>query len=102
MQLDQIDCLRKIGTRLKATHVSDQMGIKANHLLPYFGVTKWDEILPILNEINYHGDLVFESHTNTQNIPDELLINTLKLSVDIGNYLISIINKNKIKDIDNE
>ncbi|MEG0369461.1 MAG: sugar phosphate isomerase/epimerase family protein [Hungatella sp.] len=97
MNQDQIKALRYIGKRLKATHVSDHYGIDADHQLPYFGSTKWEQFLPILKEIGYRGDFVYETHRYTQNMPDELMDAALKFSIEVGNHLIDIIENGKIK-----
>lgn len=98
MGQEQLPVLRMIGSRLKATHVSDQYGILADHQIPYFGETKWEEILPVLREINYEGDFVYETHRYTQNMPDELLLGALRFSVEVGDYLLNLIKHTTLKE----
>lgn len=88
MEQDQTSALRFIGRRLKATHVSDQYGIQADHQIPYLGSTRWEEFLPVLKEIGYEGDFVYETHRYTQNMPDELMNGALRFSIEVGEYLI--------------
>lgn len=95
MEQDQAEALRYIGTRLKATHVSDHYGIQADHQIPYFGNTDWASFLPVLKEIGYQGDFVYETHRYTQNMPDELMDGALKFSIEVGNYLLAMINSSK-------
>lgn len=91
MEQDQESALKYIGSRLKATHVSDHYGMEADHQLPFFGVTPWESFLPVLREIGYEGDFVYETHRFTQNMPDELLDDALGFSVRVGEYLLKII-----------
>lgn len=88
MQQEQKAALRYVGKRLKATHVSDHYGIQADHQLPFLGSTRWEEFLPVLNEIGYQGDFVYETHRYTQNMPDELMPQALRFSIEVGEYLI--------------
>lgn len=97
MEQDQILALRMIGSRLKATHVSDHYGIQADHQIPYFGVTKWEEFLPVLKEIEYEGDFVYETHRYTQHMPDELLPGALRFSIEVGNYLLDLMDRTTLK-----
>ena len=88
MKQDQTAALRLIGKRLKATHVSDHYGIRADHQLPYFGETVWEDFLPVLKEIGYQGDFVYETHRYTQNMPDQLMQKALEFSVAVGEHLL--------------
>lgn len=88
MEQEQAGALKLIGKRLKATHVSDHYGMAADHQIPYFGSTDWS-FLPVLSEIGYEGDFVYETHRYTQNMPDALLEPALKFSIEVGNYLIA-------------
>lgn len=90
MEQDQREALKLIGNRLKATHVSDHYGMQADHQIPFFGCTDWESFLPVLKEIGYQGDFVYETHRYTQNMPDSLLPDALAFSVSVGNYLIHL------------
>lgn len=91
MKQEQAPALRMIGSRLKATHVSDNIGIQNDHILPYYGYTNWTEIMQILKEINYQGDFTYEIHHYTAQLPDALVIPALRYSVEVGNYLLSLV-----------
>lgn len=93
MEQDQAAALRLVGKRLKATHVSDHYGIQADHQIPYLGSTDWESFLPVLKEIGYEGDFVYETHRYTQNMPDGLMRAALRFSVEVGDYLIQKIMK---------
>lgn len=93
MQQNQSAALWLIGNRLKATHVSEQAGIHFDHLLPFSTNTDWHTLLPILNEIGYHGDLTYEIHRYTAHIPDALVPVALEYSVLAGKYLLSLANR---------
>lgn len=89
-QLSHRESLKCIGSRLKATHISDCINIDSDHYLPFFGKGNWSEIMATLHEIGYKGDFTFEMHRLTQNVPEELVDATLKYSVTIGQYLLSL------------
>ena len=82
--------LEYIGSRLKATHISDGINIDSDHLVPFFGKGNWYEIMSALKKINYKGDLTYEMHRLNQGIPEELVEATLKYSISVGKYLISL------------
>lgn len=88
MDQNQKAALRYIGKRLKATHVSDHYGIQADHQIPFLGSTEWGSFLPVLKEIGYEGDFVYETHRYTQNMPDELMPGALRFSIEVGEYMI--------------
>ncbi|MGN0242845.1 MAG: sugar phosphate isomerase/epimerase family protein [Lachnospiraceae bacterium] len=90
MKQDQTACLELIGSRLKATHISDNTGINNDHILPFNGTTDWYEIMGALKRIGYNGDFTYEAHQSTNRLPDELLLPLLKYSVEVGNFLLSL------------
>ena len=69
---DQKESLRRIGKRLKATHVNDNKGQADDHTLPFLGSIDWEHILPVLNEIGYEGDFTYEIHKYMRNAPQAL------------------------------
>jgi len=92
MQADQRQALLYIGKRLKATHVSDTFSATDHdlmHVLPLFGKVDWKEAVTTLKEIGYEGDFCFEAHNFANRLPDELLETAMKLSYEIGQYLLS-------------
>lgn len=90
---NQVTALKRIGKRLKATHVQDCKGTDA-HLIPFIGGDiKWEEIMPVFAEIGYEGDFMLEAHRFTQDVPDELRMSAGKLAYDIGMYCMSLAEK---------
>ncbi|GKU78051.1 sugar phosphate isomerase/epimerase [Paenibacillus sp. L3-i20] len=93
MQADQRQSLLYIGNRLKATHVSDTHSATDHelmHIMPLFGTVDWQQAVRTLKEINYRGDFCFEAHNYANRLPDELLPTAVKLSFEIGQYLMSL------------
>ena len=91
---DQPRQLRKLGSRLKATHVHDNKGERDSHLIPFVGGNiKWESIMPVLKEINYSGDFILETHMYMKQIPDALRPAASKLMLEFGNYCVDIYNK---------
>lgn len=90
MGLDQREALRYIGDRLKATHVADNSGLHDDHIMPFQGTIDWRNILPVLHEINYCGDLTYEIHNSTSRLPDNLLDDAALLAEKVGRYLLGL------------
>lgn len=91
---DQPRQLRKIGKRLKATHVQDNTGKNDSHLIPFVGGNiKWEDIMPTLKEIGYEGDFMLECHSFMNNIPDVLKASAAKLAYDFGMHCMEMYDK---------
>lgn len=93
MKQDQRQSLIYMGDRLKATHVSDTNSTTDTdlmHVMPLFGTVEWKEVMKTLREINYKGDFAFEAHNYANRLPDELIPTALKLSYEIGQYLMKL------------
>lgn len=93
MQQNQVQVLDYIGKRLLATHVSDthsKTDADLMHVMPLFGDIEWKPIMQALRNIDYQGDFSFEAHNYANRLPDEVLETALKLSYQIGSYLLSI------------
>lgn len=62
MRYDQRLALHAVGSRLIALHLNDNSGNKMDeHLLPYLGSNDWPSILQALIDIDYSGDLTYET-----------------------------------------
>lgn len=86
--LDQGAAIRALGGRLKALHISDQTSHANIHILPYLGVTDWDEILTALADIGYDHPFTYEIQHYLLRLPPELVPSALRLSWEIGDYLV--------------
>jgi L-ribulose-5-phosphate 3-epimerase len=84
---NQITSLRRIGNRLKATHVADNHKNFDEHLAPFYGTIDWYPLMKVLTEINYAGDFTFEIHNFVRKIPDALRDKLLVHTYDLGQYL---------------
>jgi len=87
---DQLPALRKMGKRLKMTHVADNYGKGDDHTNPFHGTTDWYSIMPVLREIGYTGDFAFETHMETAYVPEELRAGIAKETYRLGQYLMSL------------
>ncbi len=90
MKQPQEPALKMIDWRLKATHISDNTGINNDHILPFYGHTNWYDLMRILKEIRYQGDFTYEIHRYTTQLPQALVLEALKYSVKVGEYLIAL------------
>lgn len=88
--LDQVEALRAVGKRLKATHVNDNHGETDEHLAPYYGNINWNEIMSVLKEIEYEGDFAFEIHHFTDVLPATFRKDILKFTFALGNHLLEL------------
>ncbi len=82
----QVIAIRQLGDWLKATHFADNYGLRDDHLLPFVGSIKWEEILEALADIDYHGNMVPENVFLTR-MPDELRDSAIRLQVEICEYI---------------
>lgn len=87
---DPADTVRLIGKRLKATHISDYLDMKANHLIPFSGHLEWEPFMEALRDIEYNGDFAFEIQHHTEFMPDELVPSVIDHSINVGNYLLHL------------
>ncbi len=93
MQQDQVKSLFHIAPYLKATHVSDTHSATDHdlmHVMPLFGKIDWKAVVSTLKQIDYKGDFCFEAHNYANRLPDELIETALRLSFEIGQYLMKL------------
>lgn len=96
--LDQAASLRIIGKRLKVLHVQDNFGTADNHLAPFVGSIKWNEIFPVLAEIGYEGDCSLEVGGLTRRAPREVQDSFIKSAYASCRYLVDLVEQAK-KDL---
>lgn len=89
-KVNQVEALRAMGARLKATHVADNSGLRDDHIMPFAGHINWYEIMPVLSEIGYQGDFTYEIHSASSRLPLELLEDLGSYCVKVGRYLINL------------
>lgn len=93
MKLDQRASLLYLGRHLMATHVSDTHSDTDHHLMhvmPLFGRVDWETAVRTLKEMGYQGDFCFEAHNYANCLPDPLLPTALRLSHEIGLWLMAL------------
>lgn len=90
MKLNQVESLKKIGKRLKATHIADNHGEMDEHLPPFFGNINWKEMVQCLKEIEYEGDFTYEIQNITRGLPDEHRDTLIRYFVELGEYTLSL------------
>lgn len=65
------EALQMLGDRLVCVHVDDNFGLADDHLLPFCGSIKWEELMPVLGELNFPGVLDIEVRF-TRGFPDDM------------------------------
>ena len=81
--------IRKMGSRIKALHFADNFGLRDDHVAPFLGKIKWEEIMKVLKEIGYNGPLVVEVMQNNT-MPDALKNSSMNFLTDICRYLMKL------------
>jgi sugar phosphate isomerase/epimerase len=87
---DQTAVLKKIGKRLKATHVADNYKRSDDHMMTFHGSTDWESIMPALKEIGYEGAFAFEAGMETKNMPEQLKDDLVRLEYKTGKYCLGL------------
>ena len=89
------EMIRKLGNRIKCTHVHDNDGTGDRHTLPFYGNVDWDDVMKEFAEINYTGDLSYESGYFVRELPQELRPEAAKLMEKTGRHLIKMFEENR-------
>jgi sugar phosphate isomerase/epimerase len=89
--VDQGAQLRKVGARLRATHVDDNMGLGKEdlHTMPYFGTVNWAKMMPLLTEIGYDGCFNYELAV-CRRMPECMVEPTVRYAYEIGRHLLTL------------
>lgn len=90
MRQDQLSALQLIGSRLKATHISDNKGKENDHILPFLGKTDWNNVMQALKVTGYEGDFTYEILHYVDSMPLELVPGALRYCHDVGMYLLTL------------
>ncbi|MGL6173127.1 MAG: sugar phosphate isomerase/epimerase family protein [Cellulosilyticaceae bacterium] len=96
--IDQPAAIRLLGDKLVATHISDLTSPQHVHILPYVGFVEWEAIYKAFGEIEYKGVFAFEMQHYLLRMPFELMPHMLRLSCEVGSYMINKINEYKNSD----
>ena len=73
-KLDIYSEIKKIGNKLKVTHIHDNYGTDS-HNQPFNGTINWDIVRKVLTEINYCGELTSEVRYTREELSDSININ---------------------------
>ena len=88
--LDVAEEVKAYSNHLIATHIADNHGSSDEHLLPFFGTIYWEEVMKAFRSIDYRGWYSYECMFFTQNLPETLKEDIVKLSLKIGEVLSSL------------
>lgn len=72
--LDIYNEIKKIGSKLKVTHIHDNYGTDS-HNQPFDGTVNWDDVRKALTDINYDGELTSEVRYTIDGLSDSTNIN---------------------------
>jgi len=87
--------VRTLGKRIKVLHLHDNDGSADQHLGPYAGTFPWADLIEVLREIGYEGDLNFETFAQVRanRTPEAMIPETLRFIRAAGEYFRSEIQK---------
>lgn len=85
---DPAECVRKLGARLRATHIADNHGQRDDHVAPFQGDIDWFAVMKALKEIDYQHDFAFEIQNLTSRFPMSIQNDLIRFSHTLGLYLI--------------
>ena len=74
LRIDPRVYIPQLGSRIKALHIHDNNGMTDQHLAPYNGIIRWEDYLTALRDVDYQGDLSFETFNQLTYIPEDELI----------------------------
>lgn len=86
---DQTKGILKVGHRLRATHLDDNVGKDDLHTIPFFGNIDWKKTIKTLRDIGYAGDLNFELSV-CKRMPEPLKEQTVRYIREVGEYLLKL------------
>ena len=81
--------IRRLGSRIKALHIDDNLGKDDLHLLPFEGNVAWEQIMYELHDGGCEADLIYEIRNNS-NMPEALRDITARYCYEVGEYLLSL------------
>lgn len=79
--------LARLGSRLRATHVDDNVGQGDLHTIPLFGTVDWEDAIKGLCAIGYEGSFNFELAV-CRRLPEALRTPAVKYIYDTGRWLL--------------
>ena len=87
--LDVPSFIRAAGSRLKCTHINDNMKFEDSHFPMFFGDIDWVETVKALREIGYDGDFSLEVHP--QRFPANMREPWYRFLHDLGQRILDIV-----------
>ncbi len=97
-KFDQYRAITTIGSRLKALHLHDNIyGNKDEHMFPFMGEIKWEDVIRALADVNYEGTLNFETNKPITGASGELQKEHVRLGYDTACYLRDWLEREKKK-----
>ena len=93
--IDVGENLRRIGRRLRATHIHDNMSYDDDHIPPFMGNIDWKGVMRALDDIDYRHSFTFEAHRSVYGmmnagVDDSVIDTVIHLLYQIGDALIHL------------
>lgn len=85
---DTAEAIKLVGSRLKCTHINDNIAKGDEHRFPFFGNMEWEPIVKALYEIGYEGDFSYE--VGVFRLPRAAHPSWLRFTYEVGNVLLGL------------
>lgn len=86
---DQIPSIMRLGGRIKALHVNDNLGQTDLHIMPFLGNVPWEDVMHALYISGCTADLIYEIRINGC-MPDALMDLSARYCREVGEYLLTL------------
>ena len=86
---DQTWALKQLKGLICAVHVHDNRGTTDDHLMPFLGNIRWEQVMPALRRAEFAGDLVLEVSQN-RNMADDLKMESARFSARVAQKLVEL------------
>ncbi|MBO4837042.1 MAG: sugar phosphate isomerase/epimerase, partial [Clostridia bacterium] len=86
---DQIPSIMRLGNRIKALHINDNLGDTDLHTMPFLGSVPWENVMHALYVSGCDADLIYEIRINSC-MPDPLMDLSARYCREVGEYLLTL------------
>ena len=85
---DPVEMIKSLGNRIGCTHIHDNDGTSDAHNLPFSGIIDWEGVMKAFAEVDYKGNLNYESGYFVRNAPVSLREDSAIYMAKVGKYLV--------------
>lgn len=82
-----VECIEKLGPRLKALHIHDNNKRDDSHELPYLMSVDFEGVIQALRKVGYTGDVTLEADSWARKFPKDLIPAAAKMAASVAGYM---------------